>query len=338
MEVEEENTTQVSVAYIPQEEDNVTFLQRPASTPIQLPGGWFNALYVHMLIEDVSNAIMPFTSSTTEKPLDIRLQPQIDSARDLVTAAIPTRHGGNSYSRRSLLETVCDFVREFAGTIMYYGEVFFEIVYLLDDEDRPHGFRLSYIPRHSIVRDGENLIQELPRDVARRWNLPTSIILPKTSIVNIRLPAYVRRTYWSMIDVLARASDPGMREWAMQVNAGLRKGPAYDFAEHQRNRRNAVALATKTIGWGARQLINDDMLEHYLLQRFLRFEGFKIRFRDEILSTLNDAIKRAGQKLRFKASVVLDGFPKLADVKDAKAGLMDGSMTFAAVFDKFSMV
>ena len=334
MKEERDRTSQVSMTYIPQSEGDI-LLRRLPNGRLQQRSAWFHHLYAHMLIEDVRNGVMPFARIATGKPFSVCLQPDESRASDLVASALPSQYGRGLHGSKDLGEAVCDFVHECAGTIMYYGEAFFEIVYLLDKENKPFGFRLSHIPSYSVARRRGKMIQELPADVASRWNRPEHIELPQSSILRIQLPAYVRRAYWPMMDVLAQASGPGMPEWAMQVGAGLRKGPAYDFSLHHAEQIKAVALATKIIGWDGRQLIYEDTVEHYRWQRFLRFEEFKIRLRDEIIAGLNDAVLRAGQELGFAGTIVLEGVPTLADIERVRAGLMEGSLPFKDVVEPF---
>ena len=337
MNKEQERTSQVSVAYIPQPEgDNLLACRLPSGRG-RLRPDWFHYPYARMLIEDVQNGLMPFARIRTRKPFSVRLQPADERAVRLIASALPSRYyGSGSHMRHDLGESLCDFVRECAGTIMYCSEAFFEIVYILHNDGEATGFRLSHIPGHSITRRRGKLSQELPPDVARDRSLPQLIELPESSIIHIQLPDYVRRTFWQMMDILARASDPGMPEWAMQMNAGPREGPPYDFSQHHCERIKAIAQATKSIGWDGRRLIYENTVEHYRWQRFLRFEEFKIQLRDEILAGINDAIGRAGQRLGFNGTLLLEGVPTLPDVERARVGLMGGGLPFKDVVEPFS--
>jgi hypothetical protein len=291
-----------------------------------------------MLIEDVRNGLIPFARVRTGKPFSVCLQPDDDRASDLVASALPSHFGRGLHRNCDMIEALCDFVRDCAGTIMYYGEAFFEIVYLLDNVDKATGFHLSHIPSYSVLRHRGRLIQELPAEVASGLEKPQRIELPEQSIVHIQLPVYVRRTYWQMMDVLAQTSGPGIPEWALQTNAGLHQGSPYDFRQHRSEQIKAIALATKTIGWDGRHLIYDNTVEHYRWQRFLRFHEFKIRVRDEIVAGVNDAIGRAGLKLGFNGTLKIEGVPTLADIEKVRAGLMDGSLPFKDVLEPFSRI
>lgn len=141
MKDEKEHTTRVSVAYIPSRRDDATITRRLPSGRIETRPSWFNYLYTHMLIEDVRNGVVPFTRISTGKEFGLRLEPEDNSANQLIAKAISQDR--ERWYHGILKDVVCDFIRHTAGTLLYYGEAYFEIVYLLDDANRANGFDLS---------------------------------------------------------------------------------------------------------------------------------------------------------------------------------------------------
>jgi len=338
MTTERERTTQVSLSYVPWA-DETTMPYRDQSGALRARPAWFRLMYPHMLIEDVHTGIMPYTRVHGTRAYDIHLDSEDERASRLVAAALPSDYGRGGYRHRNLSEAVCDFVRDCAGTIMNDGQAFYELVYVLGEGgDEPVGFRLAHIPTHTVVLKGEHFVQELPPDEARHTGKPQRVPLPEEDILSFRLPEYARTSYSQMMSTLALASVPPMPEWAMKVAAGLAKGPPYDLRLHRNQQVRAIALATRPIGWNARNLLADNMLEHYYLQRHVRFEEFKIQLRGEIIDTLNLGLKRAGGRLGFAGSVVVKGLPTLDDIARSRAGLADGSITFKEILDAFSII
>jgi len=334
---DEERTSQVSVGYLPQQDDDQQADRSPSRALRSRPGWWLQ-LYPHMLIEDVHTGIMPFLRAPGTS-CQVRLDPPDAGIEGLLAKAVPSSASWGAYTHRDLTEAVFDFVRDVAWMIMNDGLAFYEVVYVFGEtEDQAAAFRLCYIPTYSVVPKQGALLQEVPVEVAERVGCPLTVKLPQEDIVTFQLPYYVRQGYWRMMDLLSRASRPVMPKWAMDVSAGLAKGPAYDFQNHRRDQEEVVALATRCIGWNARGLVSDAILEYYYLWRYLRFEEFKIRLRDEIVGALNTAVRRAGDRLGFAGAVVLDGFPTLDHIRTARTGLRSGSMAFKEIMDLFSEI
>jgi len=338
MTTERERTTQVSVSFVPWAHET-TRPYRDQSGALRARPAWFRLMHPHMLIEDVHTGIMPYMRVRGRRACVIRLDPDDERASHLVSAALPSDYGRGGYRHRNLAEAICDFVRDCAGAIMNDGQAFYELVYLLGDgEGEPVGFRLSHIPTYTVVLEGGHFLQELPPDEARHAGKPRRVRLPEEDILSFKLPKYARASYWQMMNALALTSVLPMPEWAMKVSAGLAKGPHYDLRLHRSQELRAIALATRDIGWNARNLLADDMLEHYYLQRHIRFEEFKIRLRDEIINMLNLGLKRAGDRLAFVGSVVVEGLPTLDDIARWRTRLADGSCTFEEILDAFSRI
>ena len=97
----------------------------------------------------------------------------------------------------------------------------------------------------------------------------------------------------------------------------------------------ALAEAGKSIGWNARGLFNENMLEFYQLKRFLLFERFKIDFRTSILATLNNGLRLAGKEMGFTAKINVQGVPTIPDIEKANSELESGSKPFGDIIKPF---
>lgn len=287
--------------------------------------------YTRMLIEDVHNGAMPYSGSKWS--VSARLDPAQSETEQLVEEAISR----DDY-RQDLYETVAEFVRECAGSMMTYGKAVYEIAYMHDTDDKPVAFTLLVILSSSISTQGGKLQQYIPESVVRESELISDVIeLSPENFIMFELPAYVRDEYALMMDALhAQGTLTSMPDFVLSSMKGEVKTVPFDLKKFSRDQNMAVAEATKLIGWNARQIPNDEFkTEYYDLHRFLMFERFKIEVRNSILLHLNKAIARAGKKLGFEGQIIVEGLPTLTDVQDAQKALTLGSNSFSDVINRF---
>jgi hypothetical protein len=109
----------------------------------------------------------------------------------------------------------------------------------------------------------------------------------------------------------------------------------YDFKAHMRSMDLALVEAVKPVGWNARGSFNGRVTSYYWIRLMLNFEKFKIELRHSMLATLNDALKRIGQKLGFEAQIDISGTPLHVDVTDALRKLDLGEVPFTEVMKAF---
>lgn len=287
--------------------------------------------YTRMLIQDVRNGVMPYSGS--KWAAGAHIDPPNPEIEELVEDAISR----NDY-RRNFYEVIAEFVQECAASMMTYSKAVYEIAYMLDADDKPVAFALVGILPNSVKAERGKLRQYIPESVFRELELASDIIeLSTENFVTFELPAYMRDEYAPMMSALcAQGSVTSMPDFVLSSMRGKIRPVQYDVKKFSRDQKMAVAEATKLIGWNARQAPNDEFkTEYYDLHRFLLFERFKLEMRDSILSTLNEAIARAGKKLGFKCRIIVEGLPTLTDVQDAEKALTEGSKKFIDVINPF---
>ena len=109
----------------------------------------------------------------------------------------------------------------------------------------------------------------------------------------------------------------------------------YDSSNQVHSQKLALAEAGKAIGWNARGLFQEDVLEFYSLKRHLLFERFKIELRNSILTTLNHGLKLAGKEMGFSAEIIIEGLPTIDHVEKAESELESGTQPFAEIYKPF---
>ena len=115
-----------------------------------------------------------------------------------------------------------------------------------------------------------------------------------------------------------------------------RKRAPFDTNVDIRAHRVAVANAFNELGWDASGLIDEDMLEYYVLHRRLRFERFKVELREHLLDTLNESLARAGDEIGSSGRLTLEGVPSLSDVDAAESHLAAGDIPFKDLIEPFT--
>jgi hypothetical protein len=314
-----------SVWYYPEMDDG-------ASTETQERTAFFESLQSHMLIEDIDVQVIPYVRLSEKEPFTVELVPASEEVEALVADALTSRDRG---WHDELASSLADFVRECTQSVITAGEAVYEIVYSSNPTDqRVVAFRLEPIRAFTVKCRAGKYYQEIPEKAAERLEISRSISLPADSILIFRLPRDVRKSVERTLQTLVVLSKKIMPKFAMNFAEAASKF-YYDSSNQLYVQRLALAHAGKAIGWNARGLAVDDMLEFYSLKRLLRFERFKIVVRNSIIDTLNEGLKRAGRRMGFEAQIRLHGLPELSDVERAKSELESGSKSFGEVLKPF---
>ena len=292
---------------------------------------YFVLLYPHMLIEDVALGIMPIGGRVEKKPFRVFVTPQNPRIEELIAEAIARRD-----YRRDFTSAVCDFFHDCAQTIMAFEEATYEIVYLSKpDEGAVVGFELMLIPQQTVIRRRGDIVQYIPADVAHKRKVSQYVQLSPERILTFKPPEYVQDKLGHIMESLAILSNPILPDFALQgAGGGLQQVP-YDSTTHIRVQKRALADAGKLIGWNARGLFQEEVLEYYWLYRQLLFEKFKIELRNSILATLNNGLDRAGRELGFSGRIEIEGLPILADIDAAQVHLAAGDRPFKEILEPF---
>ncbi|MEY2569026.1 MAG: hypothetical protein QOE35_3555 [Actinomycetota bacterium] len=278
--------------------------------------------YEHMLIEDSSH-VLPFG-----RGLDEGFRAEVtgtDSTRAeiLICDSLPTQ-----FDRTHLADAVREFMQHTAQLIVGYESAIYEIDYLVDPADPkapPVAFRFEPLQVGSVDRVRRRIVQYVPASMAEkvRRNGLGYVELERDRVVRFDLPKDIESDVRRSVRFLASASEQHRAEFAL-VEQSMRQRTDYDASEHHRMSGELLLEATRPIGWNARGLYRDHVLDPYSVWRQLQFKRFKIRLRDSILARLNEALIAVGGHLGFEAQVELLDVPTHADVDAAEADLRDG--------------
>jgi len=289
---------------------------------------YFRQMYPRMFIEDVTLGLMPIGGRSERREFGACLLPQGQAAERMVAEALGRSHAWD------LGPALCDFVHNCGQIVMAYGRAVYEIVYLSETTGAaPSGFRLESIRSASVLRKGDGFVQRVPAPVAKEEGVPEELPLPSDRLLIIEPKVCADRKVRQVLELLAILSARVVPDFALDE----RMQGQFDFAVYQRSLKQAIAAATKAVGWNARGMLTDDLLEHYWMQRQLVFEEFKIQLRDEIVASLAEGLERVGRAMGFSGQLGISGLPTGADVTTARTALMEGEGSFKDIMGSVTL-
>src|SRR6202043_1096651 len=97
--------------------------------------------------------------------------------------------------------------------------------------------------------------------------------LDSSSLVTFRLPHALDRDVRAAVQFLTAATAQQGAEFAL-IERSMREPTDYDVDEHHQSTGELLLQATKRIGWSARGLYKDHVLDPYSTWRQLRLKRF----------------------------------------------------------------
>jgi hypothetical protein len=280
--------------------------------------------YSRMLVEDVANGLVPYGHRSEFK---LSLEPENPQLELLIAEGLD-RDGYQPY----LSDSVREFLREAAKTVLAFREATYEIVYFSDPEtDNVVIFGLSFILPWTLTRKRDGWVQTIPPAYAERVKGESQIQLPADSVFHVRLPKSIDRYFVPMMTDLEGLGRDMHPAFGMPVPGAPVRDIGFDFKEWRKCHNVAIAHGTRESGWNARNSFPDEVTEFYYVHRFLRFERFKLAIRDSLVSQVNDLLLIVGNHLGFYARIIISGLPDAAQLDESMQQLESGTAPFADV-------
>ena len=272
------------------------------------------------MFSDDARQLLPFGHGLDDG-FTARAEPSDARLDELIRLSLVSGYG----TPRTLEDGITRCV-EHLGQQLLEADTFFEIDYLtehLHAASRPVAFRLGWIPLGTVDRYRGNQIQYVPAewgDTRTRRGIHY-VDLEEKQLVSVALPrpqrSKLRRFRKVMLAAEGQQSTPHLM---------LREGSsAFDQGEFRSLLASAFLTGTSDVGWSARGLFSDEMLDPYIVWRHLQFEGFKIHLRDAALAGINEMLSRAGEVLNFAAQLSFTGLTTLNDIARAQSDLKAGT-------------
>lgn len=291
----------------------------------------YGSLHAHMFTEDLHLGIMPIGGRSENPDFAVKIDPPSKEVRELIRLGLHTRYGDS----RNIAEAVCDFIRETAHILSYYGKAYYEIIYFYADENRNkiEGFEIERIPNHNIKDTFGFCWQFIPKKTLEHKEeiLKRFIWLPKKDLLVLSIPRALAgaRKFRRLLSELQWLSKCTIPEFAKRDMAIHERIKGYDFSIYRENQETFLAKITQYLGWTARGRFIERSLEFYQIYRLLRFEKTKAILREYILHKLNESLEMIGKQMRFNAKIRLEGIPSPQDYDNYMRQLIDGSLQFS---------
>lgn len=304
------------------------------------------AMYTHMFIEDLHLGIMPIGWQPERYKFQCMLEPSSDEVEKLIISALPTRHGTPYY----FTESICDFVEEATHIISYHGKVHYEIVcvYENDKKDKIKGFQLINISNNNIRNALGFYWQCIPKEVMEDRKRERSFIsrdakdkeedkrliwLPRKSIFSLDFPRQLggKKQLKSILSGLRWASQETVPKFYMKDMEVQKQPKGYDFSTYRDNQDIFVLKLTRRIGWPARSLSSDKLLEFYTLYRYLKFAHTQAILREYIIKRFNSLLCTVGKKIGFKAKIIISNCISSEQLDRSIKDLSEGKLEFSEI-------
>ena len=296
--------------------------------------GYIQSTSLFLLARDVSNHIMPIGGkSSTRKDFSIHLTPNSEEFLEFVATAL----GGRDYHPRwQLANSACEFISRCSASLLEQGEAVYEIVFLKDPKSgEKKNLLFKHIDGRTLFEGREGRYQYRSPEDASRKRRKGAIFLPTARLIIFRLP-HKYRGLMRKRKVISELG--GMDVFRVAAEQQKTRGSVYNFKEHSLSEQLALASSTRETGWKMGAGFDGNFLEYYEIWRLLIYNRFVIELRDEIIRTLDQAIRRVSLDFGPETGLVVEGLPDQAEVEQALAELASGSRTFVSFVDQFSLL
>ncbi len=292
-----------------------------------------SGLFSYMFVDDVRTHIMPYRerSNSGSKLFQVNI-----SNPSLETEAKVLFHISyeNDPSYRSLSEVVFDFIREVVSFLLVKGgKAYFEIVEATVQEDEFSKSVLVLKPIHGkIVRFGKTYYQVIPKEVqeVKERYIP----VPQSKIWVLE----ISRDLGRVKDIIALSNN--MKEFGKasflgsEIVSNQKNLFGFEFNDFSSLIDAAVLRVTHKWGWDMRMCINNQhALEYYLYYRNLRFGYSMAILRNDMLSKMNNLLRRLG----YDAIMSFSGIPTPEDLLDVIKKMEQRQLSFNEAFDMISL-
>lgn len=259
--------------------------------------------YVFMLMQDTQYQTWPISVHNSQLSIEIDSE---QSANDIVSASIAGNWRDDLFAEKFL-----DFMQKSSNALIYYGEVFFELILTYDstNEERATGFRVEIVPNNNVYRIGKFYIGYQRKSTSE--DSPTRIELvsggPKT-MFRTTIPKKVcsLRSYKRFLRTLEGLGRVVLPAFVL-AEGGMENKIEFDTLGYHKTKNLFLARTTAKLGWTVRQSFEKETTEFYYWYRILLFEHSLALIREELIKTYNQILSEAGKVIGFEAQVVVNG-------------------------------
>ncbi len=310
------------------------------------------SLYSHMLTEDLHLGIMPIGWCPDRYKFKCKIEPESSAVEGMLCTSFPTHHGQPYY----LTEAISDFVEECTHILTYFGKVFYEVVYVYTDEKKTKidGFRLVQVSNsniHSVLGfywqflpqkfiNDELKYKKFALHDEENRKIKKFICLPRGDMFVLKYPRRLggEKYLKKIISQLNWASKETIPKFYLKDLEAQKQHLGYDFSLYREQLEVFVLKITKKLGWPARSLSSDRLLEFYQLYRYLKFQHTKATMREYIIKKLNHKLIQIGKRADFQAQISIDNCPSARELEGHIQNLLAGKLQFSEIIKLTNLV
>lgn len=190
----------------------------------------------------------------------------------------------------------------------------------------PGSFSLHRVPPGSVGRRWGRPVQWVPADVgeARDMKGVSFISLDPAQLITMSLPRKLGRPLAKMLRFI-RSVDRTQAEDMRLMESSLAGRATYSFEERRELVGDALARATRSVGWNARGLYTKNRLDPtYLTWRNLQFLEYRVACIATLSSQIEHNLVHIGKQVGFSVSLRSPGVRTVEDVRKLKEDFASG--------------
>ena len=303
---------------------------------------WDKSFYVDMLIGDFCLGIMPFQASDDDGGYKLELKDGDHHAEELVAKGLsPHQHG------TSLTTAVADWLRGSAEVVLRSGLDAYELGYWIHNVERkPVGFRLIRLETEYLIWKRKRVFQRVPQgslldrlspfEGRKAQDSDELREIEADRIALFKAPSVLQKRSWKALRDLAYIGGKHSAQNLMPdlSDSGGRDVP-FDFSEFHKSQNEALAAATRALGWNGRGLWDRALSSYHSVYRYLRFRRAQMDLRNCLLASLQETIQRAGRRIGFDGTLNLSGLTTTEDLDKAEHHLRAGDTPLTSIIGQF---
>lgn len=280
-----------------------------------------HGFYASMLADDLSHMV-PYDSGIS-RPFSARLAPSDPRVEQIILNSLPGDYG----PPRTLADALRVFTEHCTADLLR-GPVMVEVEPFRDPQGVAQAFRVHLIAVDFIARRRGRPIRYVPSTLSPLVHAGFHYVdLDPSTLVEIDLAPLQRSALDRALRALAAADRQQFVPTSMLSLGDTVTG--FSVKDHQAMVSAYARAELRQLGWDARSLITDGMLDPYLVWRAIQFARFQVAARDTVIAGLQKTLDIAGGMLGFSARMEIEGLLTVGELNEAEIQLKDGTRSLS---------
>ncbi|MEA2521535.1 MAG: hypothetical protein QOI81_1181 [Actinomycetota bacterium] len=280
-----------------------------------------SGFYASMFADDLGR-LVPYDSGL-KRPYSVRLAPSDPRVEEIILNSLPEDYGPS--------RTLEDGLRVFAEHCvndLFRGRVTVDVEPYRDPQGVARAFRVHPIAADFITRYRGRPIRYVPSGLSPPVHGGFHYVeVDPSTLVEIDLERAQRSVLTRALRALAAADRQQFVPTSMLALGDGATG--FRVKDHQSMVSAWVRAETRELGWDARGLITDGMLDPYRVWRSIQFARFQVGVRDTVLVGFQQVLDVAGRMLGFTVRMEVEGLLAASELDEAETQLKEGTRSLS---------